>query len=159
MGVEREHLEGKVHAWETPWELPAADSPWGRGSPLSTLLLLYSPLLLTCPWALLTKREVERGAIAKALWQEHLSEGHWDSGLPQASPRCRSCSFTARGFPLCCCWKLYSQLLCTHETLVGVLLARGIPNRVVLPRAGQPSSSLELRAILTAVILWKEGSG
>lgn len=54
--------------------------------------------------------------------------------------------------------KRYSQLLSAHETFVGVLLARGIPNRVILPRAGQSSTSFKLGAILTAVILRKEDS-
>lgn len=53
--------------------------------------------------------------------------------------------------------KGYSQLLSTHETFVGVLLARGIPDRGVLPRAGQASTSFELGAKLAAVILQKEG--
>lgn len=37
-----------------------------------------------------------------------------------------------------------------------MLLARGIPDGVVLPRAGQASASLKLGAVLTAVILRKE---
>lgn len=53
--------------------------------------------------------------------------------------------------------KGYSQLVSTHETFVGVLLARGIPDRGVLPRAGQASTSFKLGAKLTALILQKEG--
>lgn len=53
--------------------------------------------------------------------------------------------------------KGYSQLISTHETFVGVLLARGIPDRGVLPRAGQAPASLKLGAKLAAVILQKEG--
>lgn len=43
MRVEREHLEGKGHVWETPQELPAPNSPLGKGF-LS--ISLVSPSLL-----------------------------------------------------------------------------------------------------------------
>lgn len=51
MGVEREHLEGKVHMWETPQELPMPDSPLGKG--LHSANLASPPLLHTASvWAL-----------------------------------------------------------------------------------------------------------
>lgn len=140
--------------------------PWEKGCSLSTLLLLlYSTLLLTCPWALRAEREVGKGAMAGALLPEHLLEGHWDSGLSprhrlDAAPQAEAAVSRQQVslFAVVAQRKLYSQLISTHETFVGVLLARGIPNRVVLPRAGQSSTSFKLGAILTAVILQKEGS-
>lgn len=42
---EREHLEGKVHVWETPQELPVPDSPLGKG--LLSVNFASPPLLHT----------------------------------------------------------------------------------------------------------------
>lgn len=103
MGVERESIwKAKYTCGKLLRSCPCPTVPWERGCSLSTLLLLlYSTLLLTCPWALSADREVGR----EALLPEHLLEGHWESGLSQAWPRCsftgRSRTFAAGGFPLC----------------------------------------------------------
>lgn len=49
---------------------------------------------------------------------------------------------------------LYSQLLCTHDTLIAVLLPRGIPDRIIFSSAGK-FPFLEEIPKLSAVILWK----
>lgn len=49
---------------------------------------------------------------------------------------------------------LYSQLLCTHDALIAVLLPRGIPDRVIFSGAGK-LPFLEQIPKLSAVILWK----
>lgn len=49
---------------------------------------------------------------------------------------------------------LYSQLLCTHDALIAVLLPRGIPDRVIFSGA-RKFSFLEQVPKLSAVILWK----
>lgn len=98
---------------------------------------------------------------------EQLLEYHWDPGLsprhrPDAAPQAEAAVSQQEVslFAVVAERKLYSQLLSAHETFVDVLLARGIPNRVVLPRAGQSSSrSFKPGAILTAIFLRKEGSG
>lgn len=104
--------------------------------------------------------------MAGALLPEHLLEGHWDSGLfprhrPDAAPQAEAAVLQPEVslFAVVAQKKPYSQLLSAHETFVDVLLARGIPNRVIFPCAGQSSTSFKLGAILTAVVLRKEGSG
>lgn len=161
MGVEREHLEGKVHAWETPQELLVPNS-------LSTLLfLLYSTLLSDLsPGPFVLKGKWEEGQQLKALLLEHLLQGQWGSGLSprhhsDAAPQAEAAVLQTKVsfFAVVAQRKMYSQLLSAHETFVDVLLSRGIPNRVILSCAGQSPISFKPGAKLTAVFLWKEGRG
>lgn len=97
MGGEREHLEGKVHTWETPQEPPTPDSPWERGCSLSTLLLLLYPRCFSPapgPFALEGSGKRGSGWSPTAGASLGVLLGFWT--LSQASPRCsstgRSCS-------------------------------------------------------------------
>lgn len=103
--------------------------------------------------------------MAGALLAKHFLEGRWDSGF---SPRhCPDAALQAEAavlleVPLFAAVgqrKLYSQLLSTHETFVDVLLSRGIPDRGILPCAGESSASLKPGAKLAAVILQEKSCG
>lgn len=69
---------------------------------------------------------------------------------PLSQANRRSCFFFFFSFSL----PLYSQLLCTHDALIAVLLPRGIPDRVIFSGAGK-FPFLEEVPKLSAVILWK----
>lgn len=121
MGVEREHLEGKVHAWETPQELPMPDSLLGKGllsiNLAASLLHAASHLPLgPLRWKGSGKMGNGRSPTAGASLGGPLGF----RTLSQASPRCsstgRSCSFAARGFPLCCCCSEEAVLTTSQRT-------------------------------------------
>lgn len=143
---------------------PRPTVPWERGCSLSALLLLLYSTLLTAPGPFALKGKWEEGQWLEPYYQSiswratgiQDSPRHHPDAAPQAEAAVLQPEISL--FAVVAQRKLYSQLLSTHETFVGVLLARGIPNRVILPRAGQSSTSFKLGAILTAVVLWKEGS-
>lgn len=122
-----------------------------------------STLLLTCPWALCTEGKWEKGQWLEPYCRSisWSADGILDSlpGITQMQLHRQKLQRKVSLFAAVAQRKLYSQLLSAHETFVGVLLARGIPNRVILPRAGQSSTCFILGAILSAVVLQKDGSG
>lgn len=104
MGLERESIwKAKYTHEKLLRSCPCPTVPWERGCSLSlSLLLLYSTLLLTCPWALSAEREWGRGALRP----EHLLESQGvrtPPGIAQRQLHRQTLRF--------CSWKLPSLLL------------------------------------------------